>query len=168
MTRLLFIALFATAAIAPLSAAPSEPAMPAEPREPREVRPDIEAYNAGCALLKKKKWKDAQHQFEAALKAREAFAEAHNNLAFVLRAQGEHNFPESLTHYKRAIELNPKLPEAYQYRGALYVFMGRLDLAEADYTTLQKLKPSLAKRLRSVIDNGKEEAGDYSGVAKTK
>jgi tetratricopeptide (TPR) repeat protein len=163
LLRLILVAL-ALPAVS-LLAAPSEPApMP----EPREVRPELEAYNAGCSLLKKKRWKEAQHAFEAALQAKEAFAEAHNNLGFVLRLQGEHNFPESLLHYKRAIELNPKLPEAYQYRGALYVFMGRPDLAEADYATLQKLKPSLAKRLRSVIDNGKEEAGDYAGVSKTK
>src|SRR6476620_1402622 len=48
------------------------------------------------------------------------FAEAYNNLAFTLRKQGSANFQKSLAYYNKAIQLKPKLAEAYMYRGVLY------------------------------------------------
>jgi tetratricopeptide (TPR) repeat protein len=133
-----------------------------------QASPEIDAYNAGCKLLHKKKWHEAQQKFEEALDSKEAFAEAHNNLAFVLRMQGENNYQESLLHYDRAIALAPKMPEPYMYRGSLYFFMGKKDLAEADYNTLKTLKPSLARELREVLDTGKEELDEFYGVSKQK
>jgi tetratricopeptide (TPR) repeat protein len=133
-----------------------------------QASPEIDAYNAGCTLLHQKKWAEAQRKFEEALDIKEAFPEAHNNLAFVLRMQGENNYSESLLHYDRAIALAPKMPEPYMYRGALYFFMGNKELAEADYETLKKLKPSLARELREVLDTGKEELDEFYGVSKQK
>ncbi|HKB89472.1 MAG TPA: tetratricopeptide repeat protein [Opitutaceae bacterium] len=150
-----------------LFSAPSRPA-PAPSESAAALAPEIDAYNAGCKLLKKKKWAEAQKQFELALKAKEAFPEAHNNLAFVLRVQSPQNFDESLVHYNRAIELAPKMPEPYMYRGALYFAMGKKDLAQADYETLKKMKSSLAKHLKEVMDTGKEELDEFYGISKPK
>lgn len=140
-----------------------------EPVTERPAKPGVEEYNEGCALLLKKQWAAAQAKFEASLAANEKDAEAHNNLAYVLRKQGEQNYPESMRHYNRAIELKPKMPEAYMYRGALHLFMGHKDLAMADLETLKKLRSKLAKELEEVLETGKEEEPErFYGVSKRK
>ena len=161
MKRIL-LALLLLPAVAFASSSPSFPSTPSEPPPPPEIKP----YNAGCKLLKKHDWAAAQKQFEKALKYNEEFPQAHNNLAFVLRMQGPQNYDSSLAHYNRAIALAPAMPETYMYRGTLYFLTGRKDLAEADYATLQRLKPSLAKELREVIDSGKEDVDELYGVSK--
>jgi tetratricopeptide (TPR) repeat protein len=75
--------------------------------------------------MKAKQFAKAQAKFEEALKANPKLAEAHNNLAFVLRKQGSQNYQLSLGHYNKAIQLKPKLAEAYMYRGVLYAIMRR-------------------------------------------
>ena len=103
----------------------------------------------------------AERQLRRALRQQEEFAEAHNNLAFVLRKQGEDHFAEALQHYNRAIELNAELAEAYMYRGVLYVHMGDAAAAEADREILEALNSSLAAELRWVIDHGHEKEPEH-------
>ena len=84
-----------------------------------------------------------------------------------MRKQGPEHFEEALGHYNRAIELKPKLPEPYMYRGVLYVQLNNKELAEQDYMKLQKMNSDLANELRYVIDNGKEkEPEKFFGVSK--
>ena len=128
----------------------------------REVQknkaPDARAsYNEGVALMKAGRYKDAQAKFEAALKANPQLAEAHNNLAFVLRKQSRANFGRALEHYNEAIRLNPRLAEAYEYRGVLYAEMNRKAEAEKDLATLKHLNPKLASDLEVAIKTGKEK-----------
>ena len=120
----------------------------------KEKSPAVSAYNEGVALMQKKQFAEAQPKFEQAIKLDPDFAEAYNNLAFVLRKQGSPNFPKSLAYYNKAIELKPKLAEAYMYRGVLYTQMGRKGDAQADLTTLKKLDRQLAKELEEVHANG--------------
>lgn len=128
---------------------------------------EITFYNDGTKLLLNKDWAGAQKQFEAALAINEKLAEAHNNLAYVLRKQGADRKAESLRHYNRAIELKPKMAEAYMYRGALYSLSGDADLAKADYDRLVKMKSKLAKELKQIMDTGKEEEPEeFYGVTK--
>lgn len=128
---------------------------------------EITFYNDGTLMLFKKQWAAAQQQFEAALAMNEKLAEAHNNLAYVLRKQGADHYAKSLEHYNRAIELKPKLAEAYMYRGALHALSGQADLAQADYGRLVKMKSKLAPHLKKVIDTGQEEEPEqFYGVAK--
>ena len=94
------------------------------------------------------------------------FAEAYNNLAFTLRKQGSGNYKQSLAYYNKAIELKPKLAEAYMYRGVLYTQMGRKADAQADLASLKKLDAGLAKELEEYFETGKEE--DYLYGATTK
>src|SRR5688572_10658594 len=70
-------------------------------------------YNDGVKLLLDKRFADAQARFEEAIAAHDAFAEAHNNLAFSLRMQSAGNAQRSLRHYARALEINPRLAQAY-------------------------------------------------------
>ena len=158
---LLFILLIAPSLVFGASSSPQP--------EPDKPKAGVADYNEGCALLLKKEWPAAQSKFEAALAADEKNAEAHNNLAYVLRKQGEQNFAESLRQYNRALELKPKMAEAYMYRGALHLFMGHKDLAQADLASLKKLHSKLAKELEEVLETGKEEEPErFYGVSKKK
>ena len=139
-----------------VSAAPSQ-AQPRTPRTPAHVQ----AFNQGTEYLLAMNLDRAERQLRRALRQQEEFAEAHNNLAFVLRKQGEDHFAEALQHYNRAIELDAELAEAYMYRGVLYVQMGDLGPARADLETLESLNPALAAELRWVIDHGHEKEPEH-------
>ena len=125
-----------------------------------QAPPEMSFYNDGVKLLLKKKFAEARTQFEAALAINPKMAEAHNNLAYILRRQDAKNNELSLAHYNLALELKPKLAEAYMYRGALHYFMGHRELAQADYEMLVKLKSKLAPHLKLILDTGKEEELD--------
>jgi Tetratricopeptide repeat. len=116
--------------------------------------------------MKAKQFAKAQAKFEQAIKANPNLAEAHNNLAFVLRKQGSQNFQLSLEHYNKAIQLKPNLAEAYMYRGVLYTQMGRKADAQADLAKLQKMNPHLAKELQEFIQTGKEDDELYGATKK--
>jgi len=69
-------------------------------------------------------------------------------------------------HYDRAIELNPKLAEAYMYRGVLHMLMGNEDKALEDHRTLTRLNRKLADALQAAIASGEEPDG-LEGLAKS-
>jgi tetratricopeptide (TPR) repeat protein len=131
----------------------------------KQVNPAIKAYNEGVDLMQAKQFAKAQAKFEQAVKLDPRFAEAHNNLAFTLRKGGPQNYQLSMEHYNKAIQLKPKLAEAYMYRGVLYAIMGRKAEAQADLTVLQKLNPHYAKELEDYIKTGKEN-DELLGAAK--
>ncbi len=133
----------------------------------KQESPAVSAYNEGVELMQKKRSAQAQAKFEQAIKLDKNFAEAYNNLAFVLRKQGSANFQKSLDYYNQAIELKPKLAEAYMYRGVLNTQMGRKAAAQADLATLKKLNRNLARELEEFMQTGKEEDYLY-GAAKAK
>ena len=112
-----------------------------------------------------KQFAKAQAKFGEAVKLNPGFAEAHNNLAFTLRKGGSQNYKLSMEHYDKAIQLKPKLAEAYMYRGVLYAIMGRKAEAQADLVVLQKLNPHYAKELEDFIKTGKEN-DELLGAAK--
>ena len=123
--------------------------LPVPQGSPRERA--VRTYNEGVKLLLERDYAGAQRRFEQALQLEDTLAEAHNNLAYSLRVQGSHNFDRSLLHYNRAIELNPKLAQAYMYRGVLFTQIGDLTRARADHTQLLTLTPELAARLEQAI-----------------
>lgn len=142
---------------APMSIQPT-PNIQEKAREvEKKAAPDARVpYNEGVALMKARRYADAQAKFEAALKIDPNLAEAHNNLAFCLRKQSSANFGRALEHYNEAIRLNPRLARAYEYRGVLYSEMNRKADAEKDLATLKKLSPKLASDLEAAIKTGKE------------
>ena len=93
-------------------------------------------YNEGVDLMMASKHARAQVKFEAAIKFDANFAEAHNNLAYVLRKQGEAKYKTALQHYNKAIKLKPQMAEAYMYRGVLFVQLDQASNAKKDLETL--------------------------------
>jgi tetratricopeptide (TPR) repeat protein len=146
---------------APAAGAVESDPLPVPKGGPRERA--VTAYNAGVKLLLDKKYGDAQRKFEEALAEDEKLAEAHNNLAFSLRMQSAANRDRALKHYDRALQLEPKLAQAYMYRGVLFSQMGDLDRARADHAQLLQLDRALASKLERVIAGGGRDEGD--GVA---
>lgn len=131
------------------------------------VSDDVKIYNDGVALMKAKKFNQAEKQFRKALALNKRFAEAHNNLAYTLRKQGPDHYEEALKHYNRAIELKPSLDEPYMYRGVLYVQMGNKTLALDDHSTLVAMNSPLASELEFVVENGREkEPEQFFGVSR--
>lgn len=130
-----------------------------------DQRDAILLYNEGTAHLKAMEYSEAEKDLKAALEKHENLAEAHNNLAFALRKQGEDRYKESLKHYNRALRLKKNLAEAYMFRGVLYTTMGESRKASRDLKRLKKLSPELATELEWVIENGKEkEPAQFFGV----
>ncbi|MEM1212751.1 MAG: tetratricopeptide repeat protein [Planctomycetota bacterium] len=141
--------------------------------KPKAKAQHVQLYNAAYDQIKKLEFAAAQILLERALKLEPNFPEAHNNLAYTLRKQGEDHYDKALAHYNKAIELNPELAEAYMYRGVLYVQMGNKDAALADHQTLKAMdtKPAtaLAAELAYVIENGEEKTPEgFFGVADKK
>ncbi len=126
------------------------------PMQDRESKA-IKTYNQGVTLMYDEQYSKAEKKFRSALKRKKNWAEAHNNLAFTLRMQGEENYQEALSHYNKAIALSNELPEPYMYRGVLHVQMGNPDLANKDLQILASLSNSLATELSYVIENGAEK-----------
>jgi tetratricopeptide (TPR) repeat protein len=111
----------------------------------------IAAYNDGVKLMLDKRFGEAQKHFEEAIAIDESLAEAHNNLAFSLRMQGSHNYERAQVEYRRALEINPKLAQAYMYRGVLNAQSGNMEAARADLATLRGLDAALAAKLEKAI-----------------
>ena len=148
--------------LSPAAGADESDPLPAPKGTPHERA--INVYNEGVTLMRDKHYAAAQEKFEQALALDETLAEAHNNLAFSLRLQGEHNFARSLQHYNRALELKPDLARAYMYRGVLFTHMGDLARARADHARLLALDQELAARLERIIA-GAGGSDDYDGLA---
>jgi Flp pilus assembly protein TadD len=159
MTRFLAITfLFVlTAGVSAVFAAGSrQMPVPQVQQVPQKTPDAVNPYNEGVTLMKAKKFAAAQVKFEEAVKANPNMAEAHNNLAYCLRKQSPENFAKALQHYNEALRLKPKLAQAYEYRGVLFVELGRKEDAEKDLTTLKQLDPKLAVALETAIKAGKD------------
>jgi tetratricopeptide (TPR) repeat protein len=165
-----FLTICATAAMAALPAFGAGSGGAGSSGEPvvKQESPAVSAYNEGVELMKGKRFAQAQSKFEQAVKLDPDFAEAYNNLAFTLRKQGPANFQKSLAYYNKAIQLKPKLAEAYMYRGVLYTQMGRKADAQADLAILTKMNGHLAKELQEFMQTGKEDDELYGATTKKK
>jgi tetratricopeptide (TPR) repeat protein len=151
-----FLFLLTAGAPAVFAAGSRQMPVPQVPQVPQKTADAVTPYNEGVTLMNAKKFAAAQVKFEAALKANPNLAEAHNNLAYCLRKQSPENFASSLQHYNTALRLNPKLARAYEYRGVLFVEMGRKEDAQKDLATLKQLDPKLAVLLETAIKAGKD------------
>jgi tetratricopeptide (TPR) repeat protein len=151
-----FLFLLTAGAPAVFAAGSRSITVPQVPQVPQKTPDAVTPYNEGVTLMNAKKFAAAQVKFEAALKVNPNLAEAHNNLAYCLRKQSPENFASSLQHYNTALRLNPKLARAYEYRGVLFVELGRKEDAQKDLATLKQLDTKLAVLLETAIKAGKD------------
>src|SRR5205823_482819 len=75
----------------------------------------------------------------AALKLNED-ASTHSNLGTAYQANN--NNPQALAEYNKAIQMDPKLPDPYYFRGTLYEGMNQPALALPDYRKYVVLAPA--------------------------
>jgi tetratricopeptide (TPR) repeat protein len=146
--RQVLLAALALLAAGPAHGDESDP-LPVPPGGPRARA--ILAYNDGVKLMLEKRYPEAQRRFEEALALEERIAEAHNNLAFSLRMQSLQHAERALRHYARALELDPRLAQAYLYRGTLYQQLGEPARAREDLAALRRLDAGLAARLERTL-----------------
>lgn len=156
-----FHAAFAAALFCAAAAADESPPIAVPKGTPNEKA--ISAYNEGVKLMLDRRYAEAQRRFEDAIALDETIAEAHNNLAFSLRMQSRENFDRALREYRRALELNPRLAQAYMYRGVLHAQSGNMAAARADLEVLHALDPALAAKLQKAI--AAEARDDRDGLA---
>lgn len=92
---------------------------------------------------------EAAKMFHRALALDDGFAQAYAGLASALAMQAFNQIITSAEEYeaafaasRRALELEPYMPEAYQARAQLYSIQGRANEAERDFEKAIKLNPS--------------------------
>jgi tetratricopeptide (TPR) repeat protein len=81
-----------------------ERAVALAPAEPEAL------YDIATLLLQEQNFRAAEARFKAALKIRADWAGAHNNLGIAIASQGR--IAEALTHFERAVELDPSMQDA--------------------------------------------------------
>jgi tetratricopeptide (TPR) repeat protein len=124
---------------------------------PQHKGPDAATpFNEGIALMKFRNYAAAVPRFEAALKADPNLPQAHLLVAYCLRRLGPSHYHASLEHLDAALKLNPKMGEAYESRGVLYVKMGKKEDAEKDLATLKQINPKMTPGLEAAIKTGKD------------
>lgn len=70
----------------------------------------------------------------------EELAEAHASLG-TAKLYYDHDWAGAESEYQRAIELNPRVPLAYQRYGSFLVYSGRFEEAMVEYQTAEELDP---------------------------
>ena len=99
--------------------------------------------------------------YRKAMSLRPAYPEAHNNLAVVLRAQGEH--AAALGHYQEAISLRDEYPEAHFNYAVLLHSRGSTVGAAEQYQHALRLRPDYVDALFG-YSNLLRTSGDTAGA----
>jgi tetratricopeptide (TPR) repeat protein len=97
----------------------------------------------GMVLERVAKTAEARDHFASAVTLSPRFAEARNNLANALAADGA--FDEAIVHYRAAIELKPEYTEPRVGLGAALLRLKRPAEAIAEYRNAIRLDPGLAQ-----------------------
>jgi tetratricopeptide (TPR) repeat protein len=123
-----------------------------------EQHPNLSGIWLQLALLVKEQEKDDIEQrhkdmtryLNHAISANSFNYLAHNELALVLRQQGQ--FQQALSHYELALKSWPAFAQGYLNRGILYdLYMGRKSLALDDYELYQALSNDNSRQLKGWI-----------------
>ena len=100
----------------------------------------FEKISQSSYFLSKEKKATFKKNWDSRLKAESA--EVHYNLGIAVMNKG--NTSEAISHYKKAIELNPDLAQAHNNLGSALIHKGNTSEAIVHYKTTIKLKPDYA------------------------
>lgn len=121
--------------------APSAGAVDSDEPSPAVGAPDLASVRA---KVKATDFRGAIAELTPILRAKPN-ADVHNLMGFSLRKTGD--FTQALTHYQKALELDPKHKGALEYLGELYVEINQTDKAREIATRLKKLCPKGCEEL---------------------
>lgn len=108
------------------------------------------AQGKQTASDQKQSHKDTARYLNNAISANSLNYLAHNELAQVLRQQGQ--FQQALAHYELALKSWPAFALGYLNRGILYdLYLGKKSLALADYELYQALSNDNSRQLKGWI-----------------
>jgi Flp pilus assembly protein TadD len=109
--------------------------------DPYEADPDLAArdddYAAGKRATEKKDWAEAVRRFKRAEMRHPDHADLQNILGFSYRNLKQYEL--ALTHYRRAIELDPRHRGAHEYIGETYLLIGDLAGAQRHLAALKEI-----------------------------
>lgn len=109
--------------------------------EPYEVDPDLAASDADYAAAKRavdaKDWATAVERFKRAAVRYPENADLQNYIGYSYR--NLKNYDLAFTHYKRAIELDPRHRGAHEYIGETYLLVGDVAGAERHLKALRDI-----------------------------
>lgn len=110
----------------------------------------------------------AAKRFEAAIKAKHDFAQAHGSLGYALRRLGRYD--ESMQAYDTALGINPNYPAAIEYRAEALLGLDRVPEALKAYERLAVISAEHAAELLAAVktwagDEANAEAATASDVA---
>jgi Flp pilus assembly protein TadD len=109
--------------------------------EPYEADPDLSKRDADYASAKAamdgKSWDEAVRLFNRAAVRHPDNADLQNYLGYANR--NLKRYDAALTHYKRAIELDPRHRGAHEYLGETYLLLGDLRSAERHLKALKDI-----------------------------
>jgi len=123
-----------------------------------------QSHIKGVEYAAEGKFEEAKEQFETALKVDPFYDPARTALKIIedgnkqkiksktvihiFRGVAHHEkgqWDEAIADYNKAIEINPKYPEAYSNRGVAYDNKGQYDKAISDYTKAIEINPRLVE-----------------------
>lgn len=109
-----------------------------------------------------KSYRNAAASFERAVRKNPMLHEAHSDLGYCLRKQGD--FEAALAAYDRALEIQPNYAEAIEYRAEAYLGLNRIGEVKQAYMTLFKGQsdqaPALLEAMQRWVAENDENPAD--------
>jgi Flp pilus assembly protein TadD len=103
---------------------------------PKEGQLDPD-YAAGKAAIAVKDWNAAIRSLSSAALRDTRNADIENYLGYAYRQSGQ--LPLAFTHYRRALQLDPRHRGAHEYVGEAYLIVNNLTKAEEHLAALQRI-----------------------------
>ena len=119
------------------------------------------------AMKVAKAYKKAIGQFRTAVEQVPEFHQAWSSLGYALRKTGQ--YEESLAAYDRSLAIDPRYPEAIEYRAEAYLGLDRIEEAKGAYMQLFQMDRERAAELMTAmkrwLEERREDAGGLSDEA---
>ncbi len=115
-------------------------------------------YKRGMEFTERGDWDNAIRSFKKTANRRESYPEAYNMLGYAYRKRAHKDLQRSEEAYSEALKQRPNFEEALEYQGELFIRLGRLREAYANYEQLRKADSEEAEELLEKLEQVLEEA----------